>query len=240
LSDIEQPLLQKSIEDSRAIDAFIAVLKDGDFVVRCGAADALAEIQDPRAADALIAAQKDAEPLLRTQVTAALARLNVSRGGKSTTAAVEEDKPVRRLGADVLKIKDPRKNNFFADESFFKNNAPLKQRLIEWEQAAPEQVIGQVKILRSGDASSRADAAIQLRKAGSSAQGAILALLETLYDPRVDKLVYVDSAVPRAMIGVSPAAEAAETLAGMGEPAVEPLVAVLKNGDAFRESSRSH
>ena len=130
-------------------------------------------------------------------------------------------------------IKDSRENNSFADESFFKNNAPLKQRLIEWEKAAPEPVHrSKIKILRSGDASAKADAAIQLRKAGSSAQGAILALLETLYDPRVDKQVYVDGGVPRLTITVSPAAEAAETLARMGEPAVEPLVAVLKNGDA--------
>ena len=140
------------------------------------------------------------------------------------------DVPV--LGTRILEVKDTRENKSFGDESLFRNASLLKQQLIEWEKASPEPVQEQIKKLRSGDASSKADAAIQLRKAGSSAQGAILALLETLYDPRIDKQVYVDDGVPRLTITVSPAVEAAETLARMGEPAVEPLVAVLKNGDA--------
>ena len=135
----------------------------------------------------------------------------------ATAVVKEQDKFFCRLGADVLEIKDARENKTFADESLLKNDPMLKQRLIEWEQAAPEPVAAQIKILRSGDASSKAAAAIQLRTSGSSAQGAILALVETLYDPRVDKQVYVDGCFPWAMTAVSAAVEAAETLVRIGE-----------------------
>ena len=112
-----------------------------------------------------------------------------------------------------------------------KNNPPLKQRLLESEQAVSEPVSVQIKILRSGDIRARADAAFQLRKMGPSAQGAILVLIETLYDPKIEEHNTHWGEGIQNVTTISPAMEAAETLVMFGNPAVEPLVAVLEDAN---------
>jgi len=187
-----------------AVDSLLAALNSQDDDVRREAAETLGNIKDARAINPLTALLKDPKSDVRSQAAGALARINESRGVNPATATLKEQGEVfRRLGADALEIKDTRVNRTFAAESLLKNDPMLKQRLIEWEKAAPESVTAQVKMLRSGNTSWKAAAAIQLRTSGSPAQGAILALVETLYDPGVDKQVYVNGGMPWAMTTVS-------------------------------------
>ena len=138
-----------------------------------------------------------------------------------------QDKNVRSAAAKEL---DGAKDSLGGQPSVdrllvLKNNPLLKQRLLESEQAVSEPVSVQIKILRSGDIRARADAAFQLRKMGPPAQGAILALIETLYDPQVEEHSTHWGEGVQSITTISPAMEAAETLVMLGTPAVEPLVA---------------
>jgi HEAT repeat protein len=216
-----------------AVDPLIAALNSQDDDVRRKAAEALGYIKDKRAIDALTHLLKDPKSEVRSQADWALARINGSPEGAPASADVkEQDKLLCRLGAGVLDIKDLRENKQFSDESLFQSDPVLKQRLTEWERSAPRSVASQIKILRDGDNGSKANAAIQLRSSGALAQGAILALVETIYDPRVDKKVYLHQCLPIAMTTVSSAVEAAQTLVGIGEPAIDSIIAVIKNGDS--------
>ena len=104
-----------------------------------------------------------------------------------------------------------------------KNNPQLKERLLEWEGQAPEEVKKEIGILRTGSAVEKARAAVLLGEKGEQARGAILALMETFRDTtgvRGD---------PRVTDPTSPAKEAAKAVARIGTIAVEPLIQALKD-----------
>ena len=112
----------------------------------------------------------------------------------------------------------------YAEElEFLKNNPQLKERLLEWEGQAPEEVKKEIGILRTGSAVEKARAAVRLGEKGEQARGAILALMETFRDTTG---VRRDPLTP-----TSPAKEAAKAVARIGTIAVEPLIEALKDSN---------
>jgi HEAT repeat protein len=110
--------------------------------------------------------------------------------------------------------------------SFIKDNPTLKAKLLAWEKESSETQKAQIKSLRQDDAIGKAYAAIAIRQYPKNSQGAILALIETLKD--FSGLQWGPGYTSDA---TSPAAEAWTTLGKIGKPAIEPLVAALKDRD---------
>ena len=106
------------------------------------------------------------------------------------------------------------------------SNPQLKARLLKWEKEAPRDITREIKRLRHGDAVQRAYAAIELGEKSSRAKGAIIALIETLSDNT--SLAFSNNPKNEA---TTPSWEAVEALAKIGKPAVEPLIAALKDHD---------
>ena len=77
----------------------------------------------------------------------------------------------REVVAVMGQTKDPRLRHplIAGDQSLSRNASLLEQPPTDWEKTAPQPRQKQIHKLRSGDASSKADAPIPLRKAGSSA-----------------------------------------------------------------------
>jgi HEAT repeat protein len=213
-------------KDPRAFDALVGALSEKSLPVRIAAAGALGNMKDPRAIEPLTAALNDSNPFIRTQAAEALRQIKGDPSAKASS-----DPNAHAIGPILMDIKDPGEKKPFSDEFLTKQNPLLKQKLAESEKAAPEPVATQIKTLRNGDTQARADAAAKLATAGTAAQGAILALLETLCDPRADRQVYIYGGVPLDSTTTSPAGEAAEALAAIGPPAVESIIAILKYGD---------
>lgn len=115
-----------------------------------------------------------------------------------------------------------------AEPSFLARNPEIKKQLLQWEREAPEEVKVRIRNLRyvSGEAGwrlseSRARTASALGRLGPRAKGAVLALLETFDTTK--EFVWLPSH------HTSAAEQAALALGRIGFPAVEPLIAALKD-----------
>lgn len=108
--------------------------------------------------------------------------------------------------------------------SFIKNNPTLNAKLLTWEEEASGTLKAQIKSLREDNAIGKASTAIAIRKHPETAQGAILALIETLND--FSGLQWGGGYTSNR---TSPAAEAWKTLGKIGKPAIGPLIAALKD-----------
>ena len=202
-----------------------------NLLLRTHSAAALINL-GPAALDPVVAAVRKQDDDALREVATALIHIKDPDPVQSPAASMTaQDKDVRSAASKKLdSVKDSLGDQSPVDRLLvLKKNPLLKQRLLESEQAVSEPVSVQIKILRSGDIRARADAAFQLRKMGPSAQGAILVLIETLYDPKIEEHNTHWGEGVQNITTISPAMEAAETLVMFGNPAVEPLVAVLED-----------
>ncbi len=91
------------IGDKRAVEPLIAALKDKSSGVRSSAAEALGQIGDKRAVEPLIAALKDEGSYVHRSAAWALGEINDKRAIEPLIAALKnEDKYVRRSAAEAL------------------------------------------------------------------------------------------------------------------------------------------
>jgi HEAT repeat protein len=96
------------IGDARAVEPLIAALKDNDVRTRRGAAEALEKMGDTRAVEPLIAALKDEDPSVRIYAAKALGNKGDTRAVEPLIAALK-DKSARWAAAEALgKIGDTR------------------------------------------------------------------------------------------------------------------------------------
>ena len=129
-------------------------------------------------------------------------------------------------------------------DNYLNKYPALKSKLQSWEEQASIDIKIQVKHIRtSDDPVEKAEAAIVLaRYEQEEAKGAILALMNTLYDHR--PLGWVQNMpgsrpgsrnpmFPNAAVvpSTDPGNEAAKALGAIGKSAVEPLIAVLNDTD---------
>jgi HEAT repeat protein len=105
--------------------------------------------------------------------------------------------------------------------SFLGQNPELQARLLQWEREAPEEVKQEIGLLRRRNLEARIEAVTQLGKMGS--KGAIPPLIEVFQ---------VKKAFERRPDGSCLAESVSKALGTIGEPAVEPLLAALKDKDA--------
>lgn len=85
------------IGDKRAVDQLIIALKDSDIDVRFGAANALGIIKDPKSIDPLISALKDSESwLVREQAAEALGKIKDPRAVNPLIVALKDSKSSAR------------------------------------------------------------------------------------------------------------------------------------------------
>lgn len=115
--------------------------------------------------------------------------------------------------------------------SFLKKNPELYKKLKQWELDAPEEVKKEIDNLRKNDPVVKTNAVIALRFKKPFTKGAILVLMETFTNNlyliwKQDKGI-TNSYATSSLIKE----EAVKTIAGIGTPAVEPLLAALKDED---------
>ena len=98
------------IADPRAVEPFIAALKDSELYVRRKAADALWKIGDARAVEPLIAALKDGDVILCLKAAEALGKIGDARAVEPFIAALKDsDSNLHRKAAELLvKMGDAR------------------------------------------------------------------------------------------------------------------------------------
>ena len=194
----------------------IAALKDKDEYVRKAAAYALGKIKDPRAVEPLIAALKDHNSDVREAAAYALGKIKDPRAVEPLIAALkDEDSDVRKAAAEALgEIKDPR-----AVEPLI---AALKDESSSVRRAAAE-ALGKI-----GDPRAVEPLIAALKDKDSDVRYAAAKALGEIKDPRaVEPLI----AVPKDYYsGVRYAVT--EALVKIGAPAMEPLIAALKDKDS--------
>lgn len=114
--------------------------------------------------------------------------------------------------------------------SFLENNPRLKAKLMQWETESSHYIKDKINRLRTSNAIDKCYAAISLKKKGKMSKGAILALIETFKDRTA--LEWKSSDRPDAIgRATCPAWEAKSALVAIGEPAVESLIAGLRDID---------
>jgi len=117
--------------------------------------------------------------------------------------------------------------------SFLEQNPELQARLLQWEKEAPQGVLPWIFSLRQatqfwpesrmGEYKFIQQAADQLGKMGPEAKGAILSLLEVFLNKKA-----LEAGIHRDEVTLIAVQKA---LVKLGEPAVEPFLAALKEGE---------
>jgi HEAT repeat protein len=107
---------------------------------------------------------------------------------------------------------------------FLEKNPELRDRLLQWEREAPDEVVELIRALRSKDGLARGRAASHLGAISSRAKGAILALTEMASDRTA--LQWVPDG-----LNTTPGVEAVRTLVRIGDPSNDVFIAAMNSGD---------
>jgi len=194
-----------AIGEKQAVESLINALRDQHEQVREAAAKSLGMIGDRRALEPLSRALQDVDEQVRKKAVEALGLLKQS-GGESSTGALRKS---------------------FGEQSGSASDRP--DRMAN-QQAAAESI----KALHSSNPTERAVAACSLGRLG--AVEAIPALINLLGDDTpIRSMKCWDggnwSPSLHTFKQASPGEQAAIALASLGQPAVEPLIAALSNGN---------
>lgn len=240
--------------DTRAVEPLIGVLRDDDDFVRRKAAEALGKIGDASAVGPLIEAMRDGNWHVRLVVTEALGNIKDRSTVESLIAALQDDKwPVRWMAAKALgKLRDSRAVG------------PLSEALEgKWPAVwTVAEALGQLQDDRAVESLVAAlrdsDTDQYVQQAAVEALGHIG---EPIQKPLIDVLQDGDEGARQRAIAalgqmrdardLTPLIEALrsgpsyevwqgamEALVQLGEPAVKPLVAVLR-GDEWMARRRA-
>jgi len=231
------------IRDTRAVEPLIAARKDLAPNVRWSAAEALGEIRDTRAVEPLISALEDPAPEVRWNAVKALGEIGDSRAVEPLIVVVKHPglglgdqavKALARIGAPavaplIVTLKDP--------DARVRELAAKALGGIGDSRA----VVPLVAALKNADSLS-GEVAGALVKIGAPAVEPLIAVLEDP-DARVRdlaagtlKVIGAPRAVQPLIVGLG-AADAgrrkavAEALVKIGAPAVEPLIAAMRDPD---------
>ena len=199
-----------------AVEPLITALKDSDWRVRQGAAQALGQLGDARAVEPLITALKDSNSDVRQEVTNTLKQLGDARAVEPLIAALKDrDSDVQQGAAQALgQLGDAR-----AVEPLI---AALKDRDSNVRQGAA-QALGQLGDARAVEPLITAlkDSDWRVRQGAAQALGQLRDVRAV--EPLIAALKDRDSNVRQG---------AAQALGQLGDVrAVEPLIAALKDRD---------
>jgi HEAT repeat protein len=224
--------------DERLAEPLIAALTDRDWQVREQAAIALARINDERAVGPLLKALRDSEWVVREQAARSLGTAGQERAVEPLINALQDQhEQVREAAAKSLGIigdhralKPLHQALQDADEQVRKKAA---EALGMFRQSGGDSSM-RMMALRSLDPTERAVAACALGKLG--AVNAIPALISLLGDDTpIHPIKCWDggdwSPARHTFKQASPGEQAAIALAALSQPAVDPLIAALNNGD---------
>jgi HEAT repeat protein/beta-lactamase regulating signal transducer with metallopeptidase domain len=226
------------IRGARAAELLIAALTDRDWQVREQAAIALGRINDEHAVEALLKALRDIEWAVREQAARSLGTAGQERAVEPLINALQDQhEQVREAAAKSLGIVgdhralDPLNHALQdADEQVRKKAAEALSLL---KQSGGDSSMS-MNALRSSNATERALAACALGRLG--AVEAIPALIGLLGDDTpIQQMKCWDSGgwspARHTFKQASPGEQAAIALAALSQPAVDPLIAALNNGD---------
>ncbi|HKQ93281.1 MAG TPA: HEAT repeat domain-containing protein [Blastocatellia bacterium] len=225
-------------QDERLVWALIAPLTDRDWQVRKQAAIALGKLSDEHAAEPPLKALLDSEWAVREQAARAVGAAGKREAVEPLiTALQDQHEQVREAAAKTLGIIGNRRAlvplNLAlqdADEQVRKNAIEALDLL---KQSGRDFSMS-INALQSSNAMQRAFAARSLGRLG--AFEAIPALINLLGDDTPIRLIkYLDSGdwspARHEFKQASPGEQAAIALAALSQPAVEPLIAALNNGN---------
>src|SRR5262245_56640598 len=223
--------------DERLVEPLIAALTDRDWQVREQAAIALGRTNDDRAVEPLLKALLDSEWAVREQAARSLGTAGQKRAVEPLINALQDQhEQVREAAAKSLGIIGDRR----AVESLLKAlqdaDEQVRKKTVEalglLKQSGDSSM--SMMALRSLDPTERAAAACALGRFG--AVSAIPALINLLGDDTpIRPIKCWDSGdwspARHTFKQDTPGEQAAIALASLSQPAVEPLIAALNNGD---------
>jgi HEAT repeat protein/beta-lactamase regulating signal transducer with metallopeptidase domain len=218
--------------------SLIAALTDRDWQVREQAAIALGRINDEHAVEALLKALRDIEWAVREQAARSLGTAGQERAVEPLINALrDQNEQVREAAAKSLGIIGDRRALESLNQALQDADEQVRKKAAEalglLKQSGGDLSMS-MNALRSSNATERALAACALGRLGAvSAIPALIGLLGD--DASIQQIKCRDSGdwspATNPFIQASPGAQAAIALASLSQPAVEPLIAALNNGD---------
>ncbi len=226
------------IKDPRAVDPLITVLKkDLNADVRQAAASALGNIKDLRAVNPLIAALKDANASVRQQAAWALGKIKDARAaGPLITALGDADSYLRQLAALALgDIKDPLAVEPLiaalndADHGVRDHAASSLGKIRD-----PRAVVPLIAAFKDTNGNTGVDVGVRESAAAAlvtigTVRSLAVSCLGKIKDPRAIEPLIADLTDAGPDLGFR--AGAASALEMIGAPAVDRLIAALKDAD---------
>ena len=196
-----------------AVEPLITALKDSDWLVREGAATALARIADVQAVEPLIAALSDEYLTVREQVTEALVRIGAPAVESLIEALKNKNSSMRKQAAIALgRISDERSVEPLIAALKDENSIVRGQAVEALVTIGAPAVEPLVAALKDEDSNVRGQAVTALGKIGD----------ERSVEPLIVALKDENSSMRE---------QAVKALIRISAPAVEPLVAALKDED---------
>ncbi len=224
--------------DERLAEPLIAALTDRDWQVREQAAIALARINDERAVESLLKALRDSEWVVREQAARSLGTAGQERAVEPLINALQDQhEQVREAAAKSLGIIGDRRALKPLHQALQDADEQVRKKAAEalglFKQIGGNSSMS-MNALRSLDPRERAVAACALGRLG--AVDAIPALISLLGDDTpIQPIKCWDigdwSPARHTFKQESPGEQAAIALASLSQPAVEPLIAALNNGN---------
>jgi len=219
-------------------------LQDPDASVRVQAAVSLGETKDRRAVEPLLDALKDANPGVRSAAATALGALNDARAVEPLIQATTDNNAVVRSAAAMAlgEIKDPRAVEVWTN-ALKAHPQRLEGLMVALGRIGASVVEPLLGLLKDSNAAVRMKAAEALGDAAD--QRAVEPLIRALRDPETGVRIEAAWALgkikdPRALEPLLAAWKndsnlrwkAGGALGRIGQPAVEPLIALLRDGNA--------
>jgi HEAT repeat protein len=224
--------------DERLAAPLIAALTDRDWQVREQAAIALGRIYDEHAVESLLKALRDSEWAVRKQAARSLGTAGQERAVELLINALQDQhEQVREAAAKSLGIIGDRRALDHLNQALQDADEQVRKKAAEalglLKQSGGDSSMS-MNALRSSNATERALAACALGRLG--AVEAIPALIGLLGDDTpIQQIKCWDSGdwspARHTFKQSSPGEQAAIALAALSQPAVEPLIAALNNGD---------
>jgi HEAT repeat protein len=224
--------------DGRLVWPLIPALTDRDWKVREQAAIALGKINDERAVEPQLKALLDSEWAVREQAARALGTAGQGRAVELLINALQDrHEQVREAAAKSLGIIGDRRALVPLNLALQDADELVRKKAIEalgLLKQSDRDFSTSINALQSSNAMMRAFAARSLGRLG--AFEAIPALINLLGDDTPIRLnKYLDSGdwspARHEFKQASPGEQAAIALAALSQPAVEPLIAALNNGN---------
>src|SRR5262245_27474614 len=225
-------------QDERVVEPLIAALTDRDWQVREQAAIALGRADDERAVKTLLKALLDSEWAVREQSGRSLGTAGQARAVEPLINALQDQHDqVREAAAKSLGIIGDRRALEPLSRASQDTDEQVRKKAAEalglLKQSGGDSSMS-MNALRSSNATERAFAACALGRLG--AVEAIPALINLLGDdtpiPSIKCWESGDWSPSRHTFKqASPGEQAAIALAALSQPAVEPLIAALNNGN---------